>query len=82
MSTSGFDARARLGTVLTAMVTPFKPDGSLDTDTAARLATRLVDAGCDGLVIDPATWETTRHEAISVWGHVWAWQEAMKKAAE
>ena len=58
MCTSGFDARARLGTVLTAMVTPFKPDGSLDTDTAARLATRLVDAGCDGLVISGTTGES------------------------
>jgi 4-hydroxy-tetrahydrodipicolinate synthase len=47
-----------LGTVLTAMVTPFKPDGSLDTDTAARLATRLVDAGCDGLVISGTTGES------------------------
>ncbi|HET9890336.1 MAG TPA: hypothetical protein VFQ42_07530, partial [Mycobacterium sp.] len=28
MSTVGFDAPARLGTVLTAMVTPFRPDGS------------------------------------------------------
>ena len=35
VSTSGFDVTARLGTVLTAMVTPFKPDGSLDTATAA-----------------------------------------------
>ena len=43
MSTSGFDASARLGTLLTAMVTPFTPDGALDTATAARLATRLVD---------------------------------------
>ena len=58
MSTSGFDASARLGTVLTAMVTPFKPDGSLDTDTAARLATRLVDSGCDGLVISGTTGES------------------------
>ena len=47
-----------MGTVLTAMVTPFKPDGSLDTDTAARLATRLVDAGCDGLVISGTTGES------------------------
>ncbi len=29
MSTSGFDVTARLGTVLTAMVTPFKADGTL-----------------------------------------------------
>ena len=58
MSTSGFDASARLGTVLTAMVTPFKPDGTLDTDTAAWLATRLVDSGCDGLVISGTTGES------------------------
>lgn len=58
MSTSGFDASARLGTVLTAMATPFKPDGSLDADAAARLATRLVDAGCDGLVISGTTGES------------------------
>lgn len=58
MSISGFDASARLGTVLTAMATPFKPDGALDTDTAARLATRLVDGGCDGLVISGTTGES------------------------
>ena len=44
MSTTGFDASARLGTVLTAMVTPFTPDGDIDAETAARLATRLVDS--------------------------------------
>ena len=37
-----------------------------------------LEIGCDSLVIDPATWETTRHEAISVWGHEWAWQKALK----
>ncbi|MGL5441479.1 MAG: dihydrodipicolinate synthase family protein, partial [[Mycobacterium] stephanolepidis] len=37
---------ARLGTVLTAMVTPFDADGALDVDTAVRLAAHLVDAGC------------------------------------
>ena len=58
MSTTGFDARARLGTVLTAMVTPFTPDGAVDTDAAARLATRLVDDGCDGLVISGTTGES------------------------
>jgi 3,4-dihydroxy-9,10-secoandrosta-1,3,5(10)-triene-9,17-dione 4,5-dioxygenase len=41
-----------------------------------------LEIGCDGLVIDPRTWVTTQHETISVWGHAWAWQEAMKKAAE
>jgi 4-hydroxy-tetrahydrodipicolinate synthase len=58
VSTSGFDASARLGTVLTAMATPFTPDNSLDTDAAARLATRLVDSGCDGLVISGTTGES------------------------
>lgn len=58
MSTSGFDARARLGTVLTAMVTPFTADGDVDTAAAARLATRLVDAGCDGLVLSGTTGES------------------------
>jgi 3,4-dihydroxy-9,10-secoandrosta-1,3,5(10)-triene-9,17-dione 4,5-dioxygenase len=41
-----------------------------------------LEIGCDGLVIDPATWKTTRHEQISEWGHVWAWQEALAKAAQ
>ncbi|EID15619.1 dihydrodipicolinate synthase [Mycolicibacterium phlei RIVM601174] len=69
MSTSGIDVTARLGTVLTAMVTPFKPDGSLDLETAARLANRLVDAGCDGLVVSGTTGEsptTTDDEKIAL----------------
>ena len=40
------------GRLLTAMVTPFAPDGSLDVDGAARLAAYLVDEQRnDGLVI-------------------------------
>lgn len=69
MSSSGFDAGARLGTVLTAMATPFTPDGALDTDTAAALATRLIDAGCDGLVLSGTTGEsptTTDAEKITL----------------
>ena len=69
VSTSGFDAPARLGTLLTAMATPFKPDGSLDIETAARLAVRLVDAGCDGLVVSGTTGEsptTTDDEKIQL----------------
>ncbi len=58
MSTSGFDAYTPLGTLLTAMVTPFAPDGSLDIPAAARLATHLVDSGCDGLVISGTTGES------------------------
>lgn len=48
---------APFGRVLTAMVTPFTPAGALDVDRAAELATRLVDAGNDGLVISGTTGE-------------------------
>lgn len=58
VSTSGFDAPARLGTVLTAMVTPFHPDGSLDTAMAKKVANHLVDSGCDGLVVSGTTGES------------------------
>lgn len=38
-----------------------------------------LEIGCDSLVIDPASWEVTKHIGISVWGHEWAWQKAMKE---
>jgi 4-hydroxy-tetrahydrodipicolinate synthase len=47
----------RFGAVLTAMVTPFNEDGSLDLDGAARLARHLQDNGNDGLVIAGTTGE-------------------------
>ena len=40
------------------MVTPFRDDGSLDLDGAARLAAHLVDEGCDGLVLSGTTGES------------------------
>jgi 4-hydroxy-tetrahydrodipicolinate synthase len=47
------------GRVLTAMVTPFAGDGSLDLDAAAGLASYLVDElGNDGLVISGTTGES------------------------
>ena len=47
------------GRLLTAMVTPFAADGSLDLDAAAGLATYLVDElGNDGLVISGTTGES------------------------
>ncbi len=48
---------ARFGKVLTAMVTPFREDGSLDLGTAALLAKWLTDNGSDGLVIAGTTGE-------------------------
>ena len=41
-----------------------------------------LEIGCDSLVIDPASWEVTRHLGISIWGHEWAWQKTMKDAAK
>lgn len=41
-----------------------------------------LEIGCDSLVIDPASWEVTRHAGISVWGHEWAWQRALKEAQQ
>lgn len=58
MTTVEFDVPARLGTLLTAMVTPFAADGSLDTVAATRLANHLVDQGCDGLVVSGTTGES------------------------
>lgn len=46
------------GRVLTAMVTPFTADGSLDLDGAQRLAVHLVDSGNDGLVVNGTTGES------------------------
>ncbi|HZI95953.1 MAG TPA: 4-hydroxy-tetrahydrodipicolinate synthase [Actinomycetales bacterium] len=46
------------GAVLTAMVTPFDTGGALDLDGAAALATHLVDAGNDGLVVSGTTGES------------------------
>jgi 4-hydroxy-tetrahydrodipicolinate synthase len=49
---------APFGRVLTAMVTPFTPDGALDVDSAQRVATHLVDRGNDGLVVSGTTGES------------------------
>ena len=47
-----------LGAILTAIVTPFKQDGSVDLDAFRRLARHLVDNGSDGLVVTGTTGES------------------------
>ena len=47
-----------LGEVLTAIVTPFRADGSVDLDAFRRLASHLVDHGSDGLVVCGTTGES------------------------
>jgi dihydrodipicolinate synthase/N-acetylneuraminate lyase len=46
-----------LGEVLTAIVTPFKRDGSVDLDSFRALRAILVDNGSDGLVVTGTTGE-------------------------
>jgi 4-hydroxy-tetrahydrodipicolinate synthase len=46
------------GRVLTAMVTPFTSDGSVDLDAAQAVATHLADHGHDGLVLSGTTGES------------------------
>lgn len=57
------------GTLLTAMITVFAQDGSVDLDGTAAVAERLVDDGCDGLVVCGTTGEystMTDQENLSV----------------
>jgi 4-hydroxy-tetrahydrodipicolinate synthase len=51
-------APAPFGRVLTAMVTPFADDGSVDLDATARVATHLADHGHDGIVVSGTTGES------------------------
>ena len=64
---------ARFGKVVTAMVTPFHADGSLNLDGARRLAKWLQDNGNDGLVIAGTTGESpvlTDDERLSLFAAV------------
>jgi len=47
-----------LGEILTAIVTPFKADGSVDLAEFRALASHLVDNGSDGLVVTATTGES------------------------
>ena len=47
-----------LGGVLTAIVTPFREDGSIDFDAFQRIARYLVENGSDGLVVSGTTGES------------------------
>ncbi len=56
--TSDSLAPAPFGRVLTAMVTPFAADGSVDLEATARVATHLADHGHDGVVVSGTTGES------------------------
>lgn len=46
------------GTISVAMVTPFAQDGSIDIEAGVRVAGKLVDDGCDSLVLAGTTGES------------------------
>lgn len=50
---------APIGRILTAMVTPFGADGSVDLDEAVRLAEHLIAHGSEGLVVHGTTGEAS-----------------------
>ncbi|MEV6284659.1 4-hydroxy-tetrahydrodipicolinate synthase [Kribbella sp. NPDC051770] len=45
------------GRLTTAMITPFRPDGSLDVDAAQKVAGYLADQGNDALIVNGTTGE-------------------------
>ena len=49
---------ATFGRVLTAMITPFRPDGDVDHERLWELARHLVDQGSNGLVVTGTTGES------------------------
>jgi 4-hydroxy-tetrahydrodipicolinate synthase len=60
----------RFGTLVTAMVTPFKDDMSVDLDRAREVAAWLLDHGTDSLVVTGSTGEgatLSDEEKIELW---------------
>lgn len=71
---SGADA---VGRVVTAMATPFAPDGGLDLAGAGVLARHLVATGSDGLVLGGTTGESPTLREGELWDLVAAVREAV-----
>jgi 4-hydroxy-tetrahydrodipicolinate synthase len=55
------------GPLATAMVTPFKPDGTLDIPRAQQLAQRLVENGSTSLVVAGTTAKALRCRTKKSW---------------
>jgi len=58
------------GKVITAMVTPFKEDGSVDYEEAINIAKHLVENGSEGILLSGTTGEsptTTHEEEYKLW---------------
>jgi 4-hydroxy-tetrahydrodipicolinate synthase len=64
---------AELGRLLTAMVTPYTPDGAVDYAHARRLAAHLVRSGNDGVVVTGTTGESpllSDEEKVRLWTEI------------
>jgi 4-hydroxy-tetrahydrodipicolinate synthase len=62
-----------MGRLITAMVTPFKDNGSVDYEQAKRLALGLLKSGSDGLVVVGTTGESPtllRHEELRLFAEI------------
>jgi 4-hydroxy-tetrahydrodipicolinate synthase len=78
-SQSGTPARpGGIGRVVTAMATPFVPDGSeVDLEGAGRLAKHLVDHGCDTVLVNGTTGESPTLKHQDRWDLVAAVRDAI-----
>ena len=64
---------AQIGRLLTAMVTPFTPEGAVDYAQAGRLALALLESGSDGVVVSGTTGEAptlTTYEKLRLFAEV------------
>ena len=64
---------AEIGRLLTAMVTPFTPEGAVDYAQAGRLALALLESGSDGVVVAGTTGEAptlTTEEKLRLFAEV------------
>ena len=64
---------AKLGRLLTAMVTPFTEEGEVDYERAKKLALALLRSGSDGLVISGTTGESptlSREEKVRLFAEI------------
>ena len=75
---TGVDA---VGRVVTAMVTPFAADGTLDAVGAATLAAHLVATGSDGIVVGGTTGESPTLRDEELWEVVAAVRDAVGDGA-
>lgn len=60
-------AQKPFGELIAAMITPFREDGAVDFKLARKLALKLVEEGCDGIVVSGTTGESptlTREEKL------------------